>query len=154
MILSTKSSLTMTTCLIWNGSLHKEELANTDVIPQDVQGHPLALLEDLERNYNDPSLASSDSAFRSVKGPSLYIKVLWLEEESDFTGKLWWGRQTLPSWLSLRETRFWQKGDLWWQEHLKWMCNSHTIKDIPVTDAAQSLIPDWNSPNNTKTHFN
>lgn len=52
MILSTKSSLTMTTCLIWNGSLHKEELANTDVIPQDVQGHPLAFLEDLERNYN------------------------------------------------------------------------------------------------------
>jgi hypothetical protein len=76
----------MTTCLIWNGSLHKEELANTDVIPQDVQGHPLAFLEDLERNYNDPSLASSDSAFRSVKGPSLMSRSFDLKKSRILQG--------------------------------------------------------------------
>jgi hypothetical protein len=87
MILSAKSSLTMTTCLIRNGSFHKEELANTDVIPQDVQGLPLAsLLEDLERNFNDRSPAPSDSAFRSVKGPSLMSRSFDLKKSQILQG--------------------------------------------------------------------
>ncbi len=77
----------MTTCLIRNGSFHKEELANTDVIPQDVQGLPLAsLLEDLERNFNDRSPAPSDSAFRSVKGPSLMSRSFDLKKSQILQG--------------------------------------------------------------------
>jgi hypothetical protein len=66
---------------------YKEELANTDVIPQDVQGLPLAsLLENLERNFNDRSAAPSGSAFRSEKGPCLISRSFDLKKSQILQG--------------------------------------------------------------------